>query len=72
MDMNGLVLKKLKAGDLVMDSNGNYYPIRRITSMTVVENVYNIEVEDNHNYYVSRDNILVHNRKTKQFVGDDI
>ena len=57
--------EKLKVGDLVMDSNGNYYPIRRITSRKVIENVYNIEVEDNHNYYVSRDNILVHNRKTK-------
>ena len=55
--------QNLKVGDMVMDSKGNYYPITNITSKEIVENLYNIEVEDNHNYYVTTSEILVHNRK---------
>ena len=58
--------QNLKVGDMVMDSKGNYYPITNITSKEIVENLYNIEVEDNHNYYVTTSEILVHNRKSMQ------
>lgn len=58
-----IAAKELKVGDEVMDSKGNYYPITNITSKAIVENLYNIEVEDNHNYYVTTSEILVHNRK---------
>ena len=58
-------VEDLKIGDLLMDSNGNYYPIRKISSEFMISNYYDIEVKDNHNYYVGRDNLLVHNRKTR-------
>lgn len=55
----------LQVGDIVMDSKGNYYPITNVTSRDIQDNLYNIEVEDNHNYYVTTSEILVHNAKTK-------
>ena len=55
--------KDLKVGDVLFDSNGNIYPITDITITNSINNLYNIEVENNHNYYVSNSNILVHNRK---------
>lgn len=54
-------VEDLQIGDLLMDSKGNYHPIRRITSKFMLSDYYDIEVKDNHNYYVGRDNILVHN-----------
>jgi len=54
-------VEDLKIGDLLMDSKGNYHPIRKISSKFMLSNYYDIEVKDNHNYYISRDNILVHN-----------
>ena len=55
--------KDLKQGDLVMDKDNNYYSIDNIVSKEIAETVYNLGVEDNHNYYVTEDNILVHNLK---------
>ena len=55
--------ENIKVGDILMDSDGNYHPIIHISSREIVDNLYNIEVKDNHNYYVSTSNILVHNRK---------
>ena len=55
--------KDLKQGDLVMDKDNNYYSIDNIVSKEIAETVYNLGVEDNHNYYVTDDNILVHNLK---------
>ena len=55
---------EIKVNDYVMDSNGNAHEITEINYYNIKQTVYNIEVEDNHNYYVSRDNILVHNRKS--------
>lgn len=53
----------LKINNIVVDSDGNYYPITNIESKPIQENLYNFEVEDNHNYYVTESEILVHNRK---------
>lgn len=55
--------KALQVGDEILDSNGIYHIITKITSKSIVNDVYNIEVEDNHNYYVTENAILVHNRK---------
>lgn len=55
--------KDLKIGDILLGSNGNYYPITEISIANSINNLYNIEVENNHNYYVSKSNILVHNKK---------
>ena len=63
--VNGITQIKaenLKIGDIVITSFGNYYPITFISSMNIVEDLYNIEVENNHNYYVTRENVLVHNK----------
>ena len=56
--------KDLKIGDIVINSDGNYYPITQIVVKEMKsDNLYNIKVEDNHNYYVSNSNILVHNKR---------
>ena len=56
--------KDLKIGDIVINSDGNYYPITQIVVNEMMSgNLYNIKVEDNHNYYVSSSNILVHNKR---------
>ena len=55
--------KDLKIGDILLGSNGNYYPITEISIANSINNLYNIEVENNHNYYVSKSNILVHNKR---------
>lgn len=55
--------KDLKVGDMLFDSNGNYYSITEISVSNSKNDLYNLEVEKNHNYYVSNSNILVHNKK---------
>ena len=55
--------KDLKVGNLVITSDGKYYEITNIEFKIVTDNFYNIEVENNHNYYVTEDNILVHNKR---------
>ena len=58
-----IAAEDLKVGDIVMDSKGKYYSITKITSKDIIETVYNLEVNDNHNYYVTESKILVHNKK---------
>ena len=56
--------KDLKIGDIVINLDGNYSPITQIVVKEMKsDNLYNIKVEDNHNYYVSNSNILVHNKR---------
>ncbi len=55
--------KYLKEGYYLMDSNGIYYPITKITHYKYKGTVYNLNVENNHNYFVSESSILVHNLK---------
>ena len=56
-------IKDLKVGDILINSSGNIKVINKITSKKIEETIYNIEVEDNHNYYVTESEILVHNKK---------
>ncbi|MDO4377407.1 MAG: DUF5011 domain-containing protein, partial [bacterium] len=58
-----IAAKDLNVGDVVMNKEGHYYTIDSITNIQIKETVYNLSVEDNHNYYVTEDNILVHNVK---------
>ena len=58
-----IAAKDLNVGDVVMNKEGHYYTIDSITNIQIKETVYNLSVEDNHNYYVTEDNILVHNLK---------
>lgn len=55
-------------GELIETSSGFY---EKIIDVEVVENtypinVYNLTVEDNHNYFVGEDEILTHNMTTKK------
>jgi RHS repeat-associated protein len=60
---NGWVkVKDLKAGAVLKTKDGS---IEHVTSSVLEkhpETVYNIEVEGNHNYFVTNSNILVHNK----------
>ena len=51
----------LQIGDKILSSNGNYYSIIGIEIIESHKEVYNIEVENNHNYFVGDLGILVHN-----------
>ena len=55
--------KDLKIGNRLVDFEGNIYEITSITYESVTDTFYNIEVENNHNYYVTENNILVHNKR---------
>ena len=55
--------KDLKTGDKLIDYKGNIHEITSISYNEVVDTFYNIEVENNHNYYVTENNILVHNKR---------
>jgi len=55
----------LKIGDLLMSSDGNYYPIRKISSVFKLSTYYDLSIKDNHNYFIGRDNVLVHNAISK-------
>lgn len=55
--------EKLKINDKLVDLNGNLHPIDKIEFNEIIDTFYNLEVEGNHNYYVTKNNILVHNKK---------
>ena len=45
----------------MLDCDNNVLVVENIQSSKVTDKVYNFEVEDNHNYFVTDLNILVHN-----------
>lgn len=55
---------KLKAGDKVLLSNGEYGIIQsvKVEELSSPETTYNLEVEDFHTYYVGENSVCVHNR----------
>ena len=55
--------KDLKIGNRLVDYEGNIHEITSITCESVTDTFYHIEVENNHNYYVTENNILVHNKR---------
>lgn len=55
--------KDLKIGNKLVDYEGNIHEITSISCERVTDTFYNIEVENNHNYYVTENNILVHNKR---------
>ena len=58
-----LAANKLKIGDKVRYADGTYHVISDISFSLQTNTVYNLNVADNHNYYVSEEMILVHNSK---------
>lgn len=63
---NWVEAKELKVGDELLGKDGKLYKISFVTKKEKSEIVYNFEVEDNHNYYVSENAILVHNTCWKE------
>ena len=63
---------KLKAGDKVLLSDGNYGIITnvKIEKLSIPETTYNLEVEDFHTYYVGENPVCVHNVGCKIETGD--
>jgi Pretoxin HINT domain len=55
--------KDLRAGDKLYSASGKIVELKSITSKEQEESVgvYNFEVEDNHTYFVSKEEVLVHN-----------
>lgn len=54
-------VEDLRAGQHVVDENGNSLLINKITSSKKQTTVYNLTVANNHNYYVSNLGVWVHN-----------
>lgn len=58
----------IKNGDLIETSKGIY---EKVIEVEILENiypvnVYNLKVEDNHNYFVGKDEVLTRNITTKK------
>ena len=62
-----IVARELEIGDIVRYPDGQIKKIIEINHKPLTEIVYNIETEDNHNFYVGEKGILVHNAS----VNDD-
>ena len=56
-----LPTKSIRLGDIVMYSNKKYHRITNIKHEELTKPVYNLSVENTHNYYVGNQEILVHN-----------
>ena len=56
-------VEHLKAGDKVINSDGSLVIVERIESLSYNEGkaIYNLNVEDNHTYFVSEEKVCVHN-----------
>lgn len=54
---------QLRAGDILVDVNGEKRVVEKIQHEILEKpvNVYNLEVADDHNYYVGKTSVLVHN-----------
>ena len=56
-------VKDLKVNDILINSNKEDVVISNVTKVDESTTVYNLEVEENHNYFITDDKILVHNKK---------
>jgi RHS repeat-associated protein len=59
---------ELKIGDLFLLNDKSSLPLRHITVIDSIGKVYNFEVENEHNYYVGKNSVLVHNSCSPQWV----
>jgi RHS repeat-associated protein len=53
--------KNIVIGDYLLGSTGEWLQVVSISFIQSNETVYNFEVEDNHNYFVGKQGVLVHN-----------
>lgn len=60
-DKGWTAANKLKNGDLLQTIKGKLMPIENIEISNNEEKVYNLQINKNSNYYVSKSGVLVHN-----------
>ncbi len=60
-DKGWIKVKDLQA-NYVLKTEGSKTELIKTTVLVKEEKVYNIEVEGNHNYFISKSKILVHNK----------
>lgn len=65
-----LPASELRAEDLVLLASGEWKYIDQISSRKAFRKVYNFEVSNNHNYYVTKTQVLAHNKGC--FVADTL
>lgn len=67
-----VAIGEMEIGDLLQTKENEYLAIENKTIISNLVDVYNIEVLDNENYYVTEEGILVHNgyKKVKESVED--
>jgi intein/homing endonuclease len=53
----------LAKGDRILRSDGNWQPLKAASKIVHPQPVYNLHVEDLHNYFVGSCGLLVHNKK---------
>ena len=53
--------RALQAGDLLQNKDSDYITVLTIETLAHYEKVYNFDVQDNENYYVTEEGILEHN-----------
>lgn len=63
--------KDLKIGDIVRYSDNTYHIIKEIVYKPIVDTVYNLEVDDNLNFYVGDKEILVHSETRTEKIDDE-
>ena len=64
-----LAVKELKVGDYVRYADGTEHVIEAMKHYNIIDTVYNIEVKNNHNYYVGKNQIFVHNAKARTLIN---
>lgn len=62
-DYSWIIAKELKVTDKLLNNQNKHINIQKIEYSKENNRVYNFEVENNHTYYVSNENVLVHNAK---------
>jgi RHS repeat-associated protein len=56
-----IVADSMRVGDLVLDLKGEWHKVLSVKPLEGLQTVYNFEVEDNHDYFVGSEGLLVHN-----------
>ena len=56
------MVKELKVGDRFKTQSGEKEEVKDLKDVQKAITVYNVEVDGNHNYFVSTKGILVHNK----------
>ena len=59
-------VKELQVGNKLKTASGKIVVVKRIKKLLDKLTVYNIEVDGNHNYFITNSTILVHNKKIKK------